>query len=73
MQDKNPATGVRPLGHVTSSYRSSVLGRSIALAMVSGGRTRLGGSVWVPTSRGDVEAQVAPFVFYDPKSERLNV
>ncbi|HYB65198.1 MAG TPA: sarcosine oxidase subunit alpha family protein, partial [Steroidobacteraceae bacterium] len=31
----------RPLGHVTSSYHSAVLGRSIALGFVSGGRARM--------------------------------
>src|SRR5262249_10364703 len=31
----------KPIGHVTSSYRSAVLKRSIALAMVSGGRARI--------------------------------
>jgi len=30
----------RPIGHVTSSYYSAALGRSIALALVSGGRAR---------------------------------
>ena len=36
------ATPMKPLGHVTSSYASAALGRSIALAMVAGGRARIG-------------------------------
>ena len=32
----------RPIGHVTSAYHSSVLERSIALALVAGGRARMG-------------------------------
>ena len=33
---------MRPIGHVTSSYASAALGHSIALAMVAGGRARIG-------------------------------
>ena len=39
------------LGHVTSSYRSPALGRTFALAMVAGGRDRIGGHVVAPTAR----------------------
>ena len=36
-------TGRAPsLGHVTSSYRSPTLGRGFALALVAGGRARIG-------------------------------
>ncbi len=35
------------LGHVTSSYYSPTLGRSIALAVVKGGGARMGGKLWV--------------------------
>ena len=35
-----PPTGSFALGHVTSSYRSETLGRSIALGLVAGGRAR---------------------------------
>ena len=35
-----PPVPTRPVGHVTSSYYSAVLGRSIALALVAGGRAR---------------------------------
>jgi len=63
----------RPLGHVTSSYHSAVLGRSIALGRVSGGRARMGQTLYVPQARGVVSVQVAPTVFYDPAGVRLNV
>ena len=36
------------IGHVTSSYRSATLGRSIALAVVAGGRARIGETLFVP-------------------------
>jgi len=60
------------LGHVTSSYASSVLGHSIALAMVAGGRARLGQTLYVPMPEGDLEVEVVAPVFYDPKGERIN-
>jgi sarcosine oxidase subunit alpha len=58
------------LGHVTSSYRSPVLERTFALAMVAGGRERIGGHVVSPTPRGPVECAVVPPVFYDPEGTR---
>ena len=68
--------GQRPpmklIGHVTSSYYSSVLGRSIALAVVSAGRSRLGQTLYVPTPNGESAVTVTQPVFYDPKGERLN-
>ncbi len=69
-------TGLRPpmqvLGHVTSSYHSAVLNRSIALALVSGGRARIGQKLYVPTAQGESAVTVASPIFYDPKGERLN-
>ena len=49
---------VRPIGHVTSSYHSAVLGKSIALALVSGGRARMGETLYVPTGGGDIAVKV---------------
>jgi sarcosine oxidase subunit alpha len=64
---------MRLLGHVTSSYHSAILGRSIALAVVSGGRARLGETLHVPMPRGDIEVEVTAPVFYDPTGARINV
>ena len=64
---------VRPLGHVTSSYHSAALGRSIAMALVAGGRARMGETLYVPLEDGEtIPVQVASPVFYDPKGARLN-
>ncbi len=60
------------IGHVTSSYSSSVLGYSIALALVAGGRARMGQTLYVPMPGRDIEVEVTSPVFYDPKGERLN-
>jgi sarcosine oxidase subunit alpha len=40
------------LGHVTSSYRSAVLGGTFALGLLSGGRERLGSVVYARTGGG---------------------
>ncbi len=60
------------IGHVTSSYSSSVLGYPIALALVAGGRARIGQTLYVPMPGGDIAVEVTSPVFYDPKGERLN-
>lgn len=62
----------RPIGFVTSSYHSAALGHSIALALVAGGRARLGQTLYAPMPEGDVPVQVTSPVFYDPKGERLH-
>jgi sarcosine oxidase subunit alpha len=62
----------RPIGHVTSSYYSACLKRSIALAMVSGGRARMGQTLYVSMPGGDIPVQVASPVFYDSEGSRLN-
>ncbi|MBH0237423.1 sarcosine oxidase subunit alpha family protein [Methylobrevis albus] len=60
------------VGHVTSSYASAVVGRSIALAMVKGGRARIGETLYVPMPGGTIPVTVTEPVFYDPKGERLD-
>jgi sarcosine oxidase, subunit alpha len=60
------------IGHVTSSYASSVLGHSIALAVIAGGRARLGQTLYVPMPNGDLEVEVTAPVFYDPAGARIN-
>jgi sarcosine oxidase subunit alpha len=60
------------IGHVTSSYASSVLGYSIALGLVAGGRARLGHTLYVPMPSGDIEVEVTSPVFYDSGGVRIN-
>jgi sarcosine oxidase, subunit alpha len=62
----------RPLGHVTSSYHSALLGRSIALALVAGGRARVGQKLYVSMPDRDIEVRVTSPVFYDSTGSRLN-
>ena len=60
------------LGHVTSSYWSPNCERSIALALVAGGRDRIGGELHVTTPAGFTKALVTAPVFFDPKGARVN-
>ncbi len=64
--------GTVSLGHITSAYRSEALGRSIALALVSGGRTRLGETLYVPMQHVTVPVMVTDPVFYDRDGARLH-
>jgi sarcosine oxidase subunit alpha len=68
-----PSIPARGRGHVTSSYASPTLGRSIALALVQGGAQRMGEHVHVSMQGGrTVTATIASPVFFDPQSERQN-
>jgi len=60
------------IGHVTSSYYSPNLGRSIGLAMIHGGRDRMGETLHVPMPDETIEVTVTEPVFFDPGGERLN-
>jgi sarcosine oxidase subunit alpha len=72
MAQPQASVPARPLGHVTSSYYSAVLDRSIALALVAGGRARTGETLYVPQPGGVAAAEVASTVFYDPAGARLH-
>ncbi|PTR10880.1 MULTISPECIES: 2Fe-2S iron-sulfur cluster-binding protein [unclassified Novosphingobium] len=62
------------LGHVTSSYHSATLGRSIAMAVIADGRARDGQVIHVPMPGRTIRARVsASTVFYDPQGSRLDV
>ncbi|WP_314220694.1 sarcosine oxidase subunit delta family protein [Streptomyces zaehneri] len=65
-----PAPPVPMLGHVTSSYRSAALGRTFALALVKGGRNRIGERLYAPVGDRLVPVTVASPVLYDPEGAR---
>ncbi|MCQ4043348.1 sarcosine oxidase subunit delta family protein [Streptantibioticus rubrisoli] len=69
-RDRLPEPPVPMLGHVTSSYRSATLGRTFALALVRGGRQRVGQRLYVPVGEELVPVTVANPVFYDPEGAR---
>jgi sarcosine oxidase subunit alpha len=65
---------MKMIGHVTSSYWSEALGRSIAMAVVEGGFDRMGETLHIPTADGGSQAaKVTGCVFYDPEGDRLKV
>jgi sarcosine oxidase subunit alpha len=63
---------MKMIGHVTSSYWSQNCGRSIALALVAGGRDRMGDTLYVPMPNGVIEVEVTGMVFFDETGGRLN-
>jgi len=65
-----PQPPVPMLGHVTSSYRSVALGGTFALALVKGGRDRIGDTLYVPMGEQVVAVTVAEPVLYDPEGTR---
>ena len=60
------------IGHVTSSYYSPNLGRSIALALVKEGLKKKGQTIYAPMPDKTVEVQISNPVFIDPSNERLS-
>jgi sarcosine oxidase subunit alpha len=58
------------LGHVTASYRSSALGRTFALALVKGGRSRHGEVIQAVHLGAITEARITSPLFYDPEDRR---
>ncbi|GAB3253478.1 aminomethyltransferase family protein [Arthrobacter pigmenti] len=66
-----PEAGPVPmLGHVTSSYHSEALGRSFALALIKGGRDRIGQRVVAPVNGTLMEVEVTDTVLYDREGSK---
>ncbi len=59
-------------GFVTSSYHSPNLGYPVALAMLQGGRNRMGERITVYHLDTAIDAEVVTTPFFDPQGERLN-
>jgi sarcosine oxidase subunit alpha len=68
--DKPP---MKTIGHVTSSYYSPTLNRSIAMALIDDGRAKLGATLSFPLEDRVVSAKVVEPVFYDREGARQNV
>ncbi|WP_460061163.1 sarcosine oxidase subunit delta family protein [Streptomyces sp. YKOK-I1] len=65
-----PPPPVPMLGHVTSSYRSAALGRTFALALIKGGRDRVGERLYAPVGDRLVPVTVTGPVLFDPEGAR---
>ena len=62
------------IGHVTSTYFSPTLGRSIALALIQTGLNRSGELIEFPIENNQViKARVVNPVFYDPEGNKQHV
>jgi sarcosine oxidase, subunit alpha len=72
VNDPNQPIPMKMIGHVTSSYASSNVGRSIALAMVVDGRMRMNERLHVTTPSGFAQATIVEPVFLDPEGVRLH-
>ena len=64
---------IEMLGHVTSSYYSPNLNKSIALAVVKGGKKMLGQKLLIPMENKLINVIVSEPVFWDKNNKRLNV
>ncbi len=63
---------VEMLGHVTSSYFSPNLKKSIALAVVRSGKKMKGKKLIVPMENKNINVTITDTVFYDKENKRLN-
>jgi sarcosine oxidase subunit alpha len=70
VKDKPP---MEMIGQVTSTYYSPTLDRSIAMALIQSGRSRMGETISFPLEGKVVKARIVDPVFYDKEGARLNV
>jgi sarcosine oxidase subunit alpha len=65
--------GQSSVGHVTSSYHSAFLGRSIAMALIEGGAARQGEVLYAWAGGKLSAAKIVSPVFIDPEGKRQDV
>jgi sarcosine oxidase subunit alpha len=70
--DPNEPKPMTMLGHVTSAYWSENLGRSIAFALVAGGRAKMGQTLYVPMKDKTIAVEVTDMVFFDKEGGRIH-
>jgi sarcosine oxidase subunit alpha len=63
---------LRAHGHVTSSYWSPSYDQPIALALITGGRSRIGQRLHATAPAGFVAVRVRDAVFFDPTGARVH-
>ncbi|HWW99710.1 sarcosine oxidase subunit alpha family protein [Collimonas sp.] len=72
-EPSNEPTGSM-IGHVTSSYFSPILQRSIAFALIKGGLGKMGQEVSISLENGrNIAAKISSLVFYDAEGVRQHV
>ena len=70
VEDLKPQPPMTMLGHVTSSYYSPNVGRSIAMAVIKGGHRRHGQTLSVPLVGRTLKVTVGEPVFFDKEGSR---
>ena len=65
-------TPIEMLGHVTSSYYSPNLKKSIALAVVKGGKNMMGEKLIIPMENKSINVTIADPIFLDKENKKLN-
>ena len=70
VEDLKPQPPITMLGHVTSSYYSPNVGRSIAMAVIKGGHRRHGQTLSVPLVGRTLKVTVGEPVFFDKEGSR---
>ncbi len=70
--DPHQSLPMTMIGHITSAYWSETLRRPFALALVAGGRARLGQMLYVPMQDRTIAVRAVEPLFYDPAGERLH-
>jgi len=63
---------IEMIGHVTSSYYSPNLNKSIALAVVKNGKNLKGSKLFIPMKNKTINVEVTDTVFLDKENNRLN-
>tara|TARA_A100001011_G_scaffold375678_1_gene437471 strand:- start:48 stop:2660 length:2613 start_codon:yes stop_codon:yes gene_type:complete len=63
---------IEMLGHVTSSYFSPNLRKSIALGVVKGGKNMMGQKLTIPMEKKNINVTVSDPVFLDKENKKLN-
>ena len=63
---------MKMLGHVTSSYFSPNLKKSIALAVIKNGKNLKGKKLYVPMKKKIIEVTVSDTTFLDKEGSKLN-
>ncbi len=70
--ERRPKPPMPMLGHVTSSYHSPNVGRSIALALIESGRKRIGQELLIALPDRTIPVTVTEPRFFDIEGKRLN-
>ena len=72
VETPNSAPPMAMLGHVTSSYYSPNCNRSIAMALVKGGKEKIGQTLHVPLRNKTIKVTVTDTQFFDKEGIRLD-